>query len=225
MPQRIISPLVGVRRPPRGGDRLGGADVAVDQHRQRGDAEREDEPAEDRADDGTAQDQRPSPRRREYVGQEAADRSRRRPAEQQCIEHSGGHQPPDEDQQQQSRDDPHVVDGRTLAHVEEVEPVDLARPPRGAGRARRIRRRRRARAARRRQPPGRRTASAAGSWSSPPRQSRSECRSARRKKCRREGHGNPPIPCLSDQRRSSSPIVRTGIGPAFARAASEQLSP
>ena len=103
----------------------GRADVAIDQERHRYHAQAEHDPAEDRADDRTADDQRPSARGQEDHLQELRDRGRRRPVEQSDIEHAGGDQPDEEDQQQQARHDAHVVDGRALADVEEVEPVKV----------------------------------------------------------------------------------------------------
>ena len=144
--------------------------------------------------------------------QEAADRGRRRPAEKQRVEHAGGDQPADENQQQQPRHDPHIVEGRALADVEEVEPVDLRASSRGAARARRSRRRRRSEqrdAGDNRKEEGHQRH---GWWSSPPRQVRSRCRSARRRRGRRGRSRKSSHPCLSEKRRSSSPIVRTGIG-------------
>ncbi len=112
-----------MRRAPRCRHGFGRREVAVDQHRQRDDADREHDPAEQGSDDRAADDQRPAARRGEHHRQEFGDRGRCRPAEQGDVEHPRGDQPQGEDGEQQPGDDPHVVDRRALAHVEEVPPV------------------------------------------------------------------------------------------------------
>ena len=59
-PQRIISPLLACAARHEADTASRRADVAIDQHRQRDDAECQHDPAEDRADDGAGDDQRPA---------------------------------------------------------------------------------------------------------------------------------------------------------------------
>jgi hypothetical protein len=112
-------------RSDRGIDRVRRADVAIDKHRHRGDADHQNRSGKGNADDRADCDQRPAPAGGEDFGQEGADARRRGPAEQSHVKPARGKQPQSEYSKQQSGDCGDLVEGGPFSDIEEMRPVGM----------------------------------------------------------------------------------------------------